>query len=428
MTVVDGLSFLGQLDFLSLVLLFWHMVIFDIPRYMIGAFVVAGVALAERRRQDSREEAPPLTVSVVLPGHNEAAAIERAVVSVREQTLARDPGRLRVVVVDDGSNDGMAAVVARLQSNGMVDTALAMDRRGGKSAAVNLAVDYCDTDIVIIADADTSFDRGAFEAILRPFADPAVGAVAGNLGARNMNRTLIARWQAVEYLIGISLGRRLLELLGILVVVSGAFGAFRREALRSVGGQSVEVGEDADLTTKLRRAGWKIRFAPDAWALTDVPETVAALVRQRLRWDRSVVTLWVRKFRSLFDPRSANFSLIDALGAIDVLFFQIGLSAAFVAYVIWLFWALGALAWIVLIAGGAVYMVLALISFLVAALATGGLARWQGLLPDVIGYSLFNAYVLRLVRLVAYLDELIFRRSYRDPYVPRRVMDQVERF
>jgi cellulose synthase/poly-beta-1,6-N-acetylglucosamine synthase-like glycosyltransferase len=106
-----------------------------------------------------------------------------------------------------------------------------------------------------------------------------VGAVSGSLGVRNASASLITRHQAIEYAIGIALGRIVQDSLGILSIVSGAFGAFRRAALEQVGGQDVEVGEDADLTMKLRRAGWRIRFAPDAHALTDAPETVSALMR-----------------------------------------------------------------------------------------------------------------------------------------------------
>ena len=107
------------------------------------------------------------------------------------------------------------------------------------------------------------------------------------------------------------------DVLGILSIVSGAFGAFRRSAIEEVGGQDVEVGEDADLTMKLRRAGWRIRFAPGAHALTDVPETVSALIAQRLRWDRGLITIWMRKLRGVFDPRQSTFRLIDVVALTD---------------------------------------------------------------------------------------------------------------
>lgn len=106
----------------------------------------------------------------------------------------------------------------------------------------------------MISDIDTTFDRDAFAELLGYFSDPRVGAVSGNLGVRNTSASLITRHQAIEYAIGLSLGRCIADSLGTLTVVSGAFGAFRHAAIDQVGGQDVEVGEDADLTMKLRRA------------------------------------------------------------------------------------------------------------------------------------------------------------------------------
>jgi cellulose synthase/poly-beta-1,6-N-acetylglucosamine synthase-like glycosyltransferase len=422
----ESLDLLSQLDATGFILLFWFTVIFELPRYFVSGVVVAAAALLDRSPPD--EERPARTsVSVIVAGYNEAESLPSCIASIREQTIMEQPGGCQIVVVDDGSYDAMTSVASNLQAQGKIDVLLSMRHRGGKSAAVNLGVEYCSGEIVIVADADTSFDRRAFEEMVKPFADPAVGAVAGNLGVRNAGKTLLTQVQEIEYLIGVSLGRRLLSIFDTLLIVSGAFGAFRRSAIHAVGGQSVEVGEDADLTAKIRRAGWKVRFAEDAWSLTDAPETFRALLGQRMRWDRSTITLWVRKFRSLFDPRSANFSITDVLGAADLLFFQIGLSVTFGVYLVWLFWNLGSFAWIILATTMIIYAVLATLTYLTAIAVSPGHGNLRNLV-FVPAYAIMTAYPLRLARVVAYLDELIFRRSYRDPYVPRRVMDQVERF
>lgn len=427
MIVSDALDFLSQLDLYGAVVLFWFTVIFEIPRYVAAGIVVAVVNLFARNGTRTAPATRAQTISVVLAGHEEAAHLRQCIESIGEQTIMTAHDRCQIIVVDDGSSDGMADVATTLQAQGKIDAVLSTRWRGGKSAAVNLALRHCTGDIIIIADVDTSFDRNAFAALIEPFADPTVGAVAGSLGVRNSATNVITHCQAIEYMISISLGRRLLGALDMLPIVSGAFGAFRRDALTAVGGQSVEVGEDADLTAKIRRAGWRIQFAPDARALTDVPDTIPVLIRQRMRWERSVITIWARKFRTMFDPRSRNFSLSDVLSALDILFFQVGLCVAFVAYLFWLFWFFGAVAWLVLAATALVYTVLATISFVSAAVIADE-PHWERLLPYIIAHSLLSGYFLRIVRLTAYIDEIIFRRSYRDPYVPRRVMDQVERF
>ena len=172
----------------------------------------------------------------------------------------------------------MSEVARNCEREGKFDEFFRLHQRGGKSASVNLAIGAARGEIVVIADIDTTFDRDAVAIVLEYFADPTVGAVSGNLGVRNTSTNVITRQQAIEYAIGLALGRRIADALGILTIVSGAFGAFRRDALESVGRQDVEVGEDADLTMKLRRAGWRIRFAPDARALTDVPDKVSVLI------------------------------------------------------------------------------------------------------------------------------------------------------
>jgi cellulose synthase/poly-beta-1,6-N-acetylglucosamine synthase-like glycosyltransferase len=206
--------------------------------------------------------------------------------------------------------------------------------------------------------------------------------------------------------------------------VSGAFGAFRRAALEQVGGQDVEVGEDADLTMKLRRAGWRIRFAPDAHALTDAPETVSALIAQRLRWDRGLITIWIRKYRSVFDPRQSTFRLIDVAALVDMIVFQVLLALAFPVYLFWLFYYFGGLAGTILAATLVGLVVLNLVSF-VAAAAIGVETPFRFVLYLPL-YTILQLSLMRVVRIIAFTQEFIFRSSYRDPYVPARVMSQVE--
>jgi biofilm PGA synthesis N-glycosyltransferase PgaC len=419
---MSALSFLSSLDLVSFVLFFWYTTLLEIPRYAIGAVIVAGVTVWSRphRRPD-----PGSTMSVLLVGHNEAHALRMCVASLNEQTIASTPGRLQIVVVDDGSTDGMSEVAGKLQQEGKIHDLFRLHHRGGKSAGVNLAIGAARGDIVIIIDIDTTFDRDAFEVILGYFADPSVGAVGGSLGVRNASTNLVTRHQAIEYAIGISLGRRIADALGILAIVSGAFGAFRRVAIESVGRQDVEVGEDADLTMKLRRAGWQIRFAPDARALTDVPETISGLIAQRLRWDRGLVTIWGRKYRESLDPRQSTFRLRDVMALVDVVGFQIVLALLFPLYLVWLIYHFGDFTVTVIGATLVGYVVLDVLAF--ASAAAIGIGRSLRLLPYLPFYTLMQISLMRAVRIIAIVQELIFRSSYRDSYVPERVMRVAER-
>jgi cellulose synthase/poly-beta-1,6-N-acetylglucosamine synthase-like glycosyltransferase len=304
------------------------------------------------------------------------------------------------------------------------DAVLRLEQRGGKSAGVNLALSECRGEIVIIADIDTTFDRDALAILLSYFSDPEVGAVSGNLGVRNASASLMTRCQAIEYAIGLSLGRCIADIFGTLTIVSGAFGAFRRQALESVGRQDIEIGEDADLSMKLRRAGWRLRFAPEAYALTDVPDSVPSYIAQRLRWDRGIITIWLRKFRSTLSPWQSTFRLVDVLSLFDVIFYQVVLAFALPVYLIWLGYYFGGFAVTIIAATLVGYALLNLIVFM--ATIVSGFRVPLGLILYLPAYAVVQLLIARPVRLIAIVQELVFRSSYRDPYVPRRVMQQAE--
>ena len=430
--IQTGLDLLFELDTVDAVTMFLFFLLFDLPRYGLTVVVVGAMHV----RRSFRRAVPSQTlarvaddhplVSVVIAGHNEENAIEACVRSLREQSLMHAaPGSIELVVIDDGSTDLMRAVASRLEKEGVIAKAISLDVRGGKSAAINLGISVCRAPFIAIVDADCSFDRDAIEKILAYFDDPAVGAVGGNIGLRNADVSLTTRAQAIEYLLSIGMGRQASDAFGTLTIVSGAFGVFRREALESVGGYDVEVGEDADLTLKLRRAGWRIRFAADAWCLTDVPDNLPALFSQRMRWDRGAIALWARKHRGVFNPFRIGFAWRDVVGSLDPLLFDVGLSAVFVGYLGWLFWSFGSFAWVLLVAIFPIYLIVGLVSLLAATIVSAR-PNQIGLLPYLPVYVLLGGFLMRFLRLVAVFGEIALRSSYRDPYVPRRVMDQVD--
>lgn len=416
----DGaLANLSLQDGGSLVAMFWYLILLEGPRYLLANFAAALSLFAPRR---VLMPPVPATVSVVLPAHNGVAGVLKSIVSLREQSV----GRIQIVVVDDGSVDGLRQECARLQREGVIDVFVSGGLRGGKSASLNLGLGCCTGDIVVSVDADTTFDRDSIERLLRGFADPAVGCIGGNVGVRNPRQSLLTAMQAVEYMIGISLGRRVSALLGLLPVASGAFSAFRREALVAIGGWEAGPGEDADLALKLRRAGWKVGFAADAWALTDAPPTLFGLLNQRLRWESDLVRLHLRKFK-FGAPTHKNFSVAEVLAALESLIFSVGLSLGFVIYVCWAAATYGFMAIPILLISGIIYSGIAVATFILAV----GMSSRRGnlaLLPYAIGYGFYCVYLLHPLRLWACVDELAFGRSYRTNFVPQKVLSRIERF
>jgi len=254
---------------------------------LVGALTVARTLLllllasrhARQRRKPGWSWGPPVTeaVSVIVPAYNEHRGIEAAVGSL----AGGDYPAVEVVVVDDGSTDGTAALVERLSLPGV---RVIRVPNGGKANALNTGIALARHDIIVTVDGDTVFEPDSIRMLVQPFADPSVGAVAGNVKVGN-RASMVAAWQHIEYVIGFNLDRRLYEVLRCMPTVPGAIGAFRRAALDEVGGISDEtLAEDTDVTMALCRAGWRVVYEERAQAWTEAPTTLEQLYRQRYRW------------------------------------------------------------------------------------------------------------------------------------------------
>jgi len=259
-------------------------------------------------------------VTVVVPAYNEAVGIERAVRSL----VASDYPDLEVIVVDDGSNDATADIVAGLELPGVV---LVRQDNAGKAAALNTGIRLSRNEIVVMVDGDTVFERDTVRKLVQPLADPAVGAVGGNTKVGN-RRGLLGRWQHIEYVMGFNLDRRLYEILQCTPTVPGAIGAFRRTVLEQVGGVSSDtLAEDTDLTLAIGRTGQKVMYAEDARAWTEAPSTLGGLWRQRYRWSFGTMqAVW--KHRDALLGRTPGDRRIGGRALPYMLVFQIVLPLA----------------------------------------------------------------------------------------------------
>ena len=242
--------------------------------------VALGLATRHRRRVRAERHATSFApgVSIVVPAHNEAVGIERA---VRSLAVSEYAGPLEVIVVDDGSTDDTAAIVERLA---LGNVRLIRQPNGGKFAALNRGMDAARHPVVVTVDGDTVFEPDTVRELVQPFRHPAVGAVSGNTKVGN-RVGMLGRWQHIEYVMGFNLDRRAYEELRCMPTVPGAVGAYRRAALEQVRGVSgATLAEDTDLTLALGAAGWHVAFAERARAWTEVPTTLGGLWRQRCRW------------------------------------------------------------------------------------------------------------------------------------------------
>ena len=257
------------------------------------------LALVRSRRVRQRLSDDQPTVAVLIAAWNEEMVISRTV----EHVLASTYPVQRVVVVDDGSTDGTAAMVldiARRDSR----VHLVRQDNAGKWAALNHGFDVVPEEIVVTIDADTLVTPATVGHLVAAFHTSSVGAVAGVIKVGNYRRNVVTRWQALEYVTQIGVERAASALLGAVMVIPGACAAWRRRAVVDVGGYSdATLAEDCDLTLTLQRAGWRIEQADEAVAWTEAPETVDSLLRQRVRWMFGTLQAVWKHRRMVLRPR-----------------------------------------------------------------------------------------------------------------------------
>ena len=282
---------------------------------------LCGLALLGRARANRRgvpADEDDLSVSVLIPAYNEA----RVIAASMHQILTGTHRKVNIIVIDDGSTDGTSEVV-RESFGGDERVRLITTQNGGKARAINLGLAHAEGEIVVVLDADTQFEPQTISRLVRWFADPAIGAVAGNAKVGNRINVL-TRWQALEYVTAQNLERRALAALGCITVVPGAVGAWRREAIVKLGGfPSNTLAEDQDLTIMVQRAGYKVLFDQEAIAWTEAPDTMAGLAKQRFRWAFGTLQCLWKHRRVTLNPRYGALGLVAMP---QVWMFQIALA------------------------------------------------------------------------------------------------------
>ena len=274
-------------------------------------------ARRERARVFDASYAP--AVSVIIAAYNEAKVINKTIATL----LSSDYPDLDILVVDDGSKDDTAGVVEAAYGG---DPRVTVIRKpnGGKASALNLGIKQCRGEIIVALDADTVFAPDTVNKLVRHFADPAIGAVSGNVKVGNRNNPLTI-WQAVEYITSQNFDRRAFDLLNCITVVPGAVGAWRKDAVVLAGMYSSQtLAEDTDLTFKIRKLGYRIVTDNAALAYTEAPDSLRDLAKQRFRWAFGTLQCLWKHRSALMNPRYGAFGTI-AMPSLWV--YQIGFQA-----------------------------------------------------------------------------------------------------
>jgi len=284
-----------------------------------------------------------LPISLIIPAFNEEATIVASIRSLLTLTYAD----YEIVVVNDGSTDGTVSSlidafdlthVVRVPTSDLASAAVhavyqgvrhhnltVIDKaNGGKADALNAGLNYSRSALFCAMDADTILEPDALARVVRPFLENAstvaVGGIvriangcsinAGSVDDVRLPKSMLARFQVLEYLRAFLAARVGWNTVGGTLIISGAFGAFRRSVVVEAGGfDPTTVGEDMELIVRLHRhcrdhdLPYRIEFIPDPVAWTEAPERASELGRQRDRWQRGLAQVIARHRRMIGNPK-----------------------------------------------------------------------------------------------------------------------------
>ncbi|WP_066583873.1 glycosyltransferase family 2 protein [Sphingomonas pruni] len=292
-----------------------------------------------------------LPVSVIAPCFNEALSINDCVRAL----LALEYPDHEVIVVNDGSSDAtlealidgfemrpiereQLAVLQQTRIRGVYGSEryanlIVIDKENGRKAdAVNAGLGFAAAPLVCVIDADSIIEPDGLLRAAEPFMadDGSLLAVGGAIRIANgsivegghvrdirLPRGWLPRFQILEYLRAFLTARMANADLDMLMLISGAFGMFRRQALVDIGGYRHDtVGEDLEVVTRLHRRmreakkPYRITFVPEIVCWTDAPTTWTGLRNQRARWEQGALETIERHARMIFNPRYGRVGMV----------------------------------------------------------------------------------------------------------------------
>ncbi len=270
-------------------------------------------------------------VSILTPAYYEEDSIADALRGL----IRIDYPNYEIIVINDGSKDRTVELVKPFLSDPRVRL-LDKQFNEGKAMALNDAIPCARGDLILVMDADTIPEPQVLTVMVQHFKSPNVGAVAGNARVRNRNNWL-SQLQAVEFSSVIGLLRRAQRVWGRIMCVSGVCGMFRKDALLQAGMYSPGMAtEDIDLTFKLQRNNFDIRYEARALVWMEVPENLGVLWRQRCRWDVGLGQALKRHRDILWTPKQYRLYPVYVESFLSILW-------AWIFVAISAFWAVGML-------------------------------------------------------------------------------------
>lgn len=234
-------------------------------------------------------------ITVIVPAYNEGQQISETIHSVMRSDYPAD--KFEVIAINDGSGDDTWEWMesAAKQYPGRV-TALNHSRNSGKKHALCTGIGKAAGEIIVTIDSDSEIVPDALRKIVSPFADPKVGAVAGNVRVMNLREGCIPKMLDTAFAFGFEFMRAAQSKIHSVLCTPGALSAYRTSAIKPLIpkwlnqtflGCPASIGEDRAITSMLIRSGWYSDFQSNAFVFTRMPITYSGVFKMLTRWCRS---------------------------------------------------------------------------------------------------------------------------------------------
>lgn len=359
-------------------------------------------------------------ISVMVPAHNEEKVIRRTVKSLLN--LEYPENKYEIIVINDNSSDNSSTILDEIKKSNPYRNLTVINTDNitggkGKSNALNIGFKKSRGDFLAIYDADNTPEKKSLKYLVQTIIeDNKLGAVIGKFRCRNRKRTLLTRFINIETLTFQWMSQAGRWQIMNLCTIPGTNFIIRRHLIEKMGGWDTKaVTEDTEISFRLYRMGYKIKFMPLAVTWEQEPQTLAVWFRQRSRWAKGNVYVIIKNFKYLFS-RHGNASKFDIIYYTIIYFFF--LSAAVISDMIFV---LGLSQVITLnISGYSIvlwimaYNVFSL-SILVALSTETGELTFENFLVTLLMYFTYCKLwsIVAALGFYNYLKDIIFRREFK---------------
>lgn len=272
-------------------------VYFTISLAKTGFHLMGYLRFVDRQQKIAFKSDPFFTI--IVPAFNEEKMIQSVLLSFNRYATRLN---FELVLVDDGSSDQTLMRAQEIRSHLLYPLQAVRQVNQGKAAALNYGLSLAQSDYVLCMDADSTLNLVHIHKCWPEFeSDPKLAALAGMVEVLPQKNQILSPYQNLEYRMG-HFQRKTLSCWGGVPIIPGPIGLFRKSSLDAVGGYEREektFAEDAELTLRLLAHGYNVRSTSYLSALTEGPQNLAELVRQRYRWSRGLYQAMFKNFKPL---------------------------------------------------------------------------------------------------------------------------------